>query len=162
DLCYDKRLYDRLVEGHAPAIREHLAADPAWQSRLVRFLENHNEPRAAATFPPDRGRAAAVALMTLPGAPLLYRGQLEGSRVRLPVRLGREPDEPRDDDEARFWDRLLGLVAAEDVRSGRWELLPVDGWPDNRSCEHLLAWRWDGHVVVINYGEHEADGRVRL
>jgi hypothetical protein len=162
DGCYDKRLYDRLAHGDAASVRRHLAADPAWQERMVRFLENHDEPRAAATFPPARNRAAAVALVTLPGRPLLYRGEVEGRRIRLPVHLGREPSEPVDEELAQFWRGLLRAVADERVRTGEWRLLEVDGWPDNRSSECLLAWRWDGHLVVVNYGDSEADGLVRL
>ncbi len=162
DLCYDKRLYDRLLHEDAGSIRQHLAADPAWQERMVRFLENHDEPRAAGAFPPDRYRAAAVALMTLPGAPLVYRGQIEGRRVRLPVHLGREPHEATDEACAAYWDRLLRLVHEEALREDPWELLAVEGWPDNASNERLLAWRWARHVVVLNYSDGEADGRVML
>jgi hypothetical protein len=162
DGCYDKRLYDLLAFGDAPAVRRHLEADPAWQERLVRFLENHDEPRAAATFEPDRHRAAAVALMTLPGRPLLYRGELEGRRLRPPVHLGREPDEPVDEELAAWWRSLLEAVEDERVRTGAWELLAVEGWADNGAHERLLAWRWEAHVVVVNYGDAEADGLVRL
>jgi hypothetical protein len=160
DACYDKRLYDRLVEGDVDGVRAHLAADPAWQARLVRFLENHDEPRAAAAFPPDRLRAAAVALLTLPGVPLLYEGQLDGARVRLPVQLGRFPDEPVDEESRAFW--LHALRALDGVRAGDWRLFDVHGWPDNDSCRHLLAWRWDDHLVVINYSDTHADGLVAL
>ncbi|WDT75913.1 MAG: alpha-amylase family glycosyl hydrolase [Candidatus Manganitrophus sp.] len=52
DYCYDKRLYDRLREGQARPVREHLWAGLDFQDRLARFLENHDEPRAAAVFPP--------------------------------------------------------------------------------------------------------------
>ena len=41
-------------------MRGHLAADIGYQERLVRFIENHDEPRAAATFAPGQARAAAV------------------------------------------------------------------------------------------------------
>src|SRR5215213_5645783 len=74
DFCYDKRLYDRLESGDAPSICQHLQADLDYQNRLVRFLENHDEPRAAATFTPDRERAAAVVIATLPGALLWHEG----------------------------------------------------------------------------------------
>ena len=52
DYTYDKRLYDRLREGHARPVREHLHAGLDYQDKLARFLENHDEPRAAATFAP--------------------------------------------------------------------------------------------------------------
>ncbi|MFL5416622.1 MAG: alpha-amylase family glycosyl hydrolase, partial [Myxococcales bacterium] len=51
DYCYDKRLYDRLRTANATSIRAHLAAGVDYQARLARFLENHDEPRAAAVFP---------------------------------------------------------------------------------------------------------------
>ena len=162
DRCYDKELYDRLAHRDAASVRQHLTADPAWQSKLVRFLENHDEPRAAATFAPDRGRAAALALLTLPGTPLLYRGQLEGRRLRTPVHLGREPAEPPDPQVEAFWYQLLATVRDERVREGDWELLEVRGSPGNTSQEHVLAWRWSRHLVVINYSGEAADGLVMV
>ena len=56
DYCYDKRLYDRLVHGDAESVRPHLCADRAFQQGLVRFIENHDEPRAASAFPAGRQR----------------------------------------------------------------------------------------------------------
>ena len=52
DFAYDKRLYDRLREGSARQVREHLQAGLDYQNKLAQFLENHDEPRAAATFAP--------------------------------------------------------------------------------------------------------------
>jgi len=158
DYCYDKRLYDRLLGGDAASLRAHLGADPTWQARLVRFIENHDEPRATDVFPPRRLRAAAVALMTLPGALLLHEEQLTGPRLRLPVQLGRRPVEPVDEELTAFWHDLL--ATAQRVRVGAWQLLDVTGWPDNQSCERLLAWRWRDHIVVINFSDERADGLV--
>ena len=103
DFCYDKKLYDRLEHGPAENVRLHLCADLAYQERLVRFIENHDEPRAAATFPPEKARAAAVLATTLPGAVLLHEGQFEGRKVRLPVFLARRPDEPPDTELRAFY-----------------------------------------------------------
>ncbi|MEU8609227.1 alpha-amylase, partial [Actinoplanes sp. NPDC048791] len=46
DFCYDKRLYDRLVHEDADSVRKHLGAGRDFQDRLIRFIENHDEPRA--------------------------------------------------------------------------------------------------------------------
>jgi len=92
DHCYDKRLYDRLVHDGAEQVHGHLTAETAYQDRLVRFIENHDEPRAAATFPPEKARAAAVTTLTQTGARLVHEGQLEGRKVQLPVFLSRRPD----------------------------------------------------------------------
>jgi hypothetical protein len=89
--------------------------------------------------------------------PLLYHGQLEGRRIRPPVHLGRAPREAPDDELAAFWRRLLQLVADERLRDGEWRLLDVDGGSD-----HLLAWRWARHVVVVNFSDVAAAGHVRL
>ena len=164
DHCYDKRLYDRLVTDDAGSVRAHLGADPEYQRHLVRFLENHDEPRAAATFAPDRGAAAGVVVATVPGALLLFQGQLTGRRRHLPVQLGRWPDDEPDPVVEERWRRLLGVLAAEDLRSGRWSTVEVEGWPDNDGFEHLLAWQWAGtdrrHLVVVNFSGERADGRV--
>ena len=67
DYTYDKRLYDRLREGHARPVRDHFHAELDYQNKLARFLENHDEPRAAATFPLDKHLAAAVLSFLSPG-----------------------------------------------------------------------------------------------
>ena len=57
DACYDKRLYDRLVHGEPAAqVRDHLGADVGYQAHTVRFVENHDEPRSAATLPGPAAR----------------------------------------------------------------------------------------------------------
>ena len=165
--CYDKRLYDRIVGASAATIRDHLRADPSYQSRLVRFLENHDEPRIADRLPADAERAAAVAVATLPGATLWHEGQFEGRRVHPPVFLARRPDEPADDELAAWYRRLLATVAGHGVRRGTWRLLDPEGWPDNQSCRNLLAWSWaadDGtrHVVVVNFSGEPAQARIPL
>lgn len=164
DHCYDKRLYDRLAHEDADSVRAHLHADLAYQQGLVRFLENHDEPRAAATLPGARGRAAAVTVATLPGATLWHEGQFEGRRVRPPVFLARRPQEPADEPTRTFYGRLLEAAAA--VRRGAWRGLTPTGWPDNDSHRALLAWSWTDtdarHLVVVNDSDHPAQARVPL
>lgn len=166
DFCYDKKLYDRLEHGPAENVRLHLCADPAYGNRLVRFIENHDEPRAAATFSPEGARAAAVVVATLPGALLLHEGQFEGRRVRLPVFLGRRPDEPVDSGLREFYHLLLNAIATEGVRSGEWRLCEREGWPDNQSCLNIVAWCWAGksacHLVVVNLNGTGSQCRVRV
>jgi hypothetical protein len=166
DLCYDKRLYDRLAHEPAESVRAHLEADASYQEGLVRFIENHDEPRAAATFGSARARAAAVAMSTLRGARLYHDGQLEGRRTRVPVFLGRAPDEPPDGELRGFYERLLRAVADSDLRRGDWRLCGCEGWPDNDSHRRLVAWCWDApdtrELVVVNLSDAPAQARVRL
>ena len=134
-------------------MRGHLRADPDYQRRLVRFIENHDEPRAATAFGP-RARAAAVVMSTIPGARLYHDGQLDGYRTHIPVFLARGPEEERDEELRAFYARLLEV----EVRD--WRLCEVTGWPDNDSCRNLVAWSFDGHLVVVNLSGAPAQGLV--
>jgi len=157
DLAYDKRLYDRLVTGAAGPVRDHLRAPVAYQAPLARFLENHDEPRAAATFPPDRHEAAALVTFLAPGLRFLHEGQLEGFRVRASPHLVRAPEEPVDGRIARFYGALLAVLRDRLVRDGDWRLLEVSpAWPGNPTHEGFVAYGWRlGErrlVVVVNLG----------
>ncbi len=166
DYCYDKRLYDRLVHDNAESVRLHLSAGLDYQDKLIRFLENHDEPRAAATFSQEKERATTVILMTLPGAKLLYEGQLKGRKVRPPVFLARRPVEPIDADLQSFYHQLLAVVKQADLLDGDWQLCERSGWPDNNSYVNLLSWCWNQnesrHLVVVNFSENQTQARIHL
>jgi hypothetical protein len=166
DFCYDKRLYDRLEHDSAESIRLHFCADPAYQEKLLRFIENHDEPRAAAAFSAAKERAAAVTTSTLPGARLFYEGQLEGRKVRLPVFLGRRPEEPLDKDLRDFYVKLLGSINNPVFREGQWNLCERAGWPDNPSYQNVVAWSWnkgeDRYLIVVNLSDSPAQARIKV
>jgi hypothetical protein len=147
-------------------VHQHLRADPAYQQGMIRFIENHDEPRAAATFPDGKGRAATVALLTLPGAKLLHEGQLEGRQVRLPVFLARRPHETADTDLADFHRRLLLETRRNIFRNGEWRLCQSHGWPGNTTCHQILAWCWrtesERCLVVINFHPDPAQARIEV
>ena len=110
DYAYDKRLYDRLREGHARPVREHFHAGLDYQNKLARFLENHDEPRAAATFAPGVHEAAAVITFLSPGLRFFHQGQFEGRRKRISPHLCRGPAEPADQQLEQFYDRLRTVL----------------------------------------------------
>ena len=80
DLAYDKRLYDRLVHGSAESVRGHLQADAGYQEHLIRFIENHDEPRAAATFGPAQARCHGGGPLNAPGRASVSRWAARGPR----------------------------------------------------------------------------------
>ena len=166
DFCYDKRLYDRLENDSAEDVRLHLCADLDYQSKLVRFIENHDEPRAAAVFSPEKERVAAVTVASLKGAKLLYEGQFEGRRVRLPVFLGRRPDEFADLDLRAFYRDLLRAVQAHSLRAGEWQLCERTGWQDNNSYLNLVAWCWRSPgsrvLIVVNLSPQPSQAHVHV
>jgi glycosidase len=166
DYCYDKRLYDRLVHEGADSVHGHLTAETGYQDGLLRFIENHDEPRAAASFQPGRARAAAVATLSQTGARLVYEGQLDGRRVQLPVDLARRPDEAPDADLRAFYERLLGGLQGGVFRTGDWQLGARSGWDGNDNWQNLVCWGWRGdgpeRLVVVNLSDAPASGHVSL
>ena len=112
DYAYDKRLYDRLHERHARPVREHFHAGLDYQDKLARFMENHDEPRAAAAFPHDVHEAAALLTFLSPGLRFFHQGQFQGRRKRISPHLVRGPEEPNDQRLEHFYDRLLSRTAS--------------------------------------------------
>jgi glycosidase len=166
DYCYDKKLYDRLEHENAENVRFHMLADMSYQEKLVRFIENHDEPRATAVFSPEKERTAALLVATLPGARLFHEGQFEGRKIRLPVFLGRRPKEKENRELEGFYQRLLGAVRNDVFRNGAWQLCERTGWPDNQTYMNLISYCWinrdDRYLVVVNYSDRQSQGNVIL
>jgi hypothetical protein len=168
DYTYDKRLYDRLHAGRARPVREHFHAGLDYQSKLARFLENHDEPRAAAAFAPEAHRAAAVITFLSPGLRFLHHGQLEGKRKRISPHLGRGPAEPVDQALATFYERLLRMLRRPVVREGQWQLLECrPAWEGNWTWDCFVAFAWRGPagerlLVAVNYAPNQSQCYVRL
>jgi hypothetical protein len=162
DYAYDKRLYDTLRNQHAHPLREYLAADPAYQARLARFLENHDEPRAAKTFPPGVHQAAAVIAYFAPGMRFFHQGQLEGCQLRLPVQLCRAPQEPPDLWLQNFYQRLLAALPVVQPQPDAWQLLtPMPAWEGNWTCDGYIGYSWQSAsgkhwLALVNYSPHQS------
>ena len=164
DFCYDKRLYDRLEHGNAESVGLHLHADLAFQTKLLRFLENHDEPRAATAFSREKEEAAALVTSTLPGARLFHGGQFEGRKVRLPVFLQRRPLEPVDSSLQVFYGKLLKAINKPIFRDGTWSLCECAGWPDNASFQNLVAWSWhkesERYLIAVNLSDSPVQAQI--
>ncbi len=165
---YDKRLYDRLRDRIARPVREHLRAGLDYQDKLARFLENHDEPRAATTFPLAVHQAAAVLTFLSPGLRFFQQGQLTGKQKRISPHLTRGPVEPMDHELKQFYDRLLEVLRRPVFRDGCWQLLEcVAAWDGNWTSDCLIAFGWQGSsgercVVAVNYAANQSQGYVRL
>jgi glycosidase len=168
DYAYDKRLYDRLRDGRARPVRDHLRAGLDYQNRLARFLENHDEPRAAATFAPGVHEAAAVITFLSPGLRFFHQGQFQGLKKRISPHLMRAPEEPVEKGLERFYNRLLELLREPIVREGQWQLLEcVPAWEGNWTWDCFLAFAWRGPgeqrwLVAVNYAPNQSQCYVRL
>jgi glycosidase len=166
--CYDKRLYDRLRDGHVQPIRDHLLAGLDYQDKLARFLENHDEPRAASEFPWPQHQAAAIITFLSPGLRFFYDGQFDGAQVRVPTHLCRGPVEPTNPEITAFYARLLAVLKQSAFRDGAWsQIQPLSAWPDNWTSEGFVAYGWTGqdsgrHIVVVNYTGNQGQCQLQL
>ncbi len=168
DYAYDKRLYDRLKEGNAKPVREHLYAGLDYQGKMARFLENHDEPRAAFEFPPDMHKAAAIITFLSPGLRFFHQGQLTGSKKRISPHLVRAPEEPVDEELKIFYDKLLDIMHNPVFKTGKWQLADCEpAWEGNWSNDSYIAFSWQGAldekiVVGVNYSLFQSQCFVRL
>jgi hypothetical protein len=135
---------------------------------MARFLENHDEPRATATFPREVHEAAAVITFLSPGLRFFHQGQLTGRTKHISPHLGRAPDEPINQELAKFYDRLLGVLRVPTVRQGDWQLLEcTPAWEGNWTWDCFLAFAWqiaggDRLLVAVNYSANQSQCYVRL
>jgi glycosidase len=159
DFTYDKSYYDRLRGGDPTTVRAHLTAAGDYQDRSARFLENHDEPRAAEVFDAARYAAAAVLTFTVPGLRFLHDGQLDGRRVHTSIHLARRAAESPDPVIRGFYDGLLTVLKAPAMREGRWRLLEHRAaWFENSTWRNFIGYEWSGPGeqrlwVFVNYGD---------
>ena len=165
DYTYNKPLYDALVHDQAGEIRANVLAEDAL-GHSVQFLENHDEPRAAAAIrDPGRRHAATAFIATLPGARLIHDGQVEGRRWPHSIHLSRRQYEEPDAGELAFFERLFTALAASTVGRGTWRRIEPLGWPGNATHHALHACAWEGpaarhDLVVINLSPDPAEAHL--
>jgi hypothetical protein len=164
---YDKRLYDRLRDGVARPVRDHFRADMSFQIKSARFLENHDEPRAAAVFPFEKHCAAAVLTFLCPGLRFFHDGQFEGRTKRLSVHLSRRPNEAVDTALQEFYSHLPACVNQDTIRNGSWSLLESSpAWEGNWTWDCFIAFAWDGPkdkiIVIVNFAPNQSQCYIRI
>ena len=166
DYCYDKKLYERLAHDDAESINEHLRAEWDYQSKLVRFIENHDEKRAIKVFGEKRSRAAAIITLTLPGARLIHEGQTLGHAIKLPVQLRRRPMEENNAELVVFYNKLLKIIPGKELGKGQWSLCKVEPVGKDASYENLIAYMWEinnlRQLTVVNFSTYLTQGHIRI
>lgn len=164
DYCYDKNLYDALAQGSTKSLRQLLDAGAIDQRHKLRFIENHDEPRAAGIFHRARHEAAAVILATTLGAKLYHHGQFEGMQVKLPVHLSRKPPEIEDHKLHTFYVALLSIVGKMGMITS-WQRCRFTRWlifPSTKVLAWNLVAETHTYVIIVNYSRKRAKGRLAL
>ena len=133
DLCYDKRLYDRLAHEAAEAVRGHLAGRRRLPGAAAAL---HREPRRAARRRHVRAGAGARGggrHVHAPGRPPVPRRPARGPPHAHPRVPRPRPGRAAGRGPARVLRALLRAVADSGLRDGDWRLCDCEGWPDNDS-----------------------------
>ncbi len=167
DFTYDKTLYDRLLARDGRHARGHLQAPAEYQRKMLRFLENHDEPRIASKLSIKEHRAAALVTFFSPGLRLIHDGQLDGKKIRIPVQLRRAPLERPIPEIQDLYREVLPLMQSPTVKHGSWHLLTnLAAWPGNASHESYIAFLIEHPLrtllVVVNYATHRGQCFVRI
>ena len=88
--------------------------------------------------------------------------------MRIPVHLGRGPDEAADTGIAAFYDRLLECLKDPAFRDGGWQLLECrPAWDGNGTWDSFVAFSWTGpdderRLVAVNYADHQSQCYVGM
>jgi len=169
DYTYDKALYDDLIwRNHAEAQRKLLTHPADYLARSVHFLENHDEHRVAEKLSPPENRAAALAILGLPGMRFLHEGQLTGSRLKLPVQLGRRPVEAALPEVQEAYEKILTTLKQSVVGQGEVRLLaPRAAWEGNPTAQNFIVVQWQAKapafdLVVVNLAGNRSQCYVPL
>ncbi|KQC13610.1 MAG: hypothetical protein APR63_00335 [Desulfuromonas sp. SDB] len=160
DYTYDKTLYDRLKNHDHQGVFGHLHADRQYYQHLVRFIENHDEQRAASIWFNQELFAAAVITLTLPGLRLVHQGQLEGYQLKIPVQFSRWPHQSINQQVNQFYIKLLDLLNRDVFHYGNWKLLTVHGLDEDYGGVYAYLWKHqqEFYLIIINYTDEEKRG----
>ena len=156
---YDKRLYDRLVAGHAGPVREHLGRRRS--SRTTRCASSRTTTSRARGDVPAAGHAhgGGGGHLPRPGCAFFHEGQLQGRKAHVSMHLGRRPAEPLDPEMVAFYERLLGAATSRGAR-GDWQLRVRPAWDGNPTYEQIIVGLWEmGErrlMMAVNYGASQA------
>jgi len=161
--AYDKRFLDALHDpDRVRRMRDLLAVSEPDSRRLCRFVENHDEPRSAASLGAQLPAALCI-MATIPGMRFFFDGQQDGRRFRAPVQLGRWPDEVGDPEIQTLHERVLEFARDPVLHDGAWRILNVSAGGDD-TWINVLAHRWRSEsslaVIVANLGTVASQAHV--
>lgn len=167
DFSYDKTFYDLMVDNKPVSLQRHLKQPNDLQRRLIRFIENHDEPRAASVFSPRRLQAAAFLLETSPSPSMYFDGQCDGLRVRTPVQLKRRPVETSNRELRNFYTSLFA-TSRETAPRGSWQILNASTrtiWRRKTVYSTIVyTWQCDGRyfLAAVNWSKRSVKTAVSL
>ncbi len=161
DFAYHKQFTDAVIH-QRDTVQSVVLSNEDWLNQSAHFLENHDEQRVAAELEPDVHRAAALAILALPGMRLLHEGQLRGWKIKTPVRLALRQREETDVRIAQMYEQLITTLNKTSVGNGDHMFLkPGPAWDENETSRWMLLIEWHAgpdqfHLVAINFAPHRS------
>jgi len=125
----------------------HMKAQWNYQKHLCRFLEDHDEDRAAGKIGINN-RAAAMVFLTAPGMHLVHQDQMEGYRHKIPVQLIRQAPEHEDRELMELYRKLFRLQSEEVFQEGEVEWINFEG-ASHTHCFGLHRFTRDRHAMTL-------------
>jgi glycosidase len=149
DFTYDKPFYDFITSTpiNTEKLAGHLLAEWEYQKKLCRFLENHDEPRAAEKIGLNN-KAAALVLLTTPGMHLVHEHQMEGFRKKIPVQLVKQDPEPEDNELSELYKKLFVLQKKKIFQEGVIKWLNLNA-ANNTHCFGFHRFTSDEDAFVL-------------
>ncbi len=150
DFTYDKPFYDFLCSApvNVEKLSGHMTAQWDYQKHLCRFIENHDEPRAAKEIGLNNN-AAAMVMLTAPGMHLIHQDQMDGYRHKIPVQLIRQAPEPSNSDLAALYKKLFVLQKNSAFQDGKIERLDLNASSNSRCLGfHRFSAEEDAFVLA--------------
>ena len=139
-----------------------------YQNKMARFLENHDEPRAAATFSPGMHEAAAVITFLVSRAAFFPSRSVRRETETHIATSGPSARRPTDETLRQFYDASPGVLRRPVVRDGQWQLLECEpAWEGNWTSDCFLAFAWQGRhperlLIAVNYAGNQSQCRIPL
>jgi glycosidase len=162
---YDKGMYDAVRDVNMPGVHERVAADVAYQSKLARFLENHDEARCATVFGDARLASVGTLMGTLPGMRFYYQHELDGWKIHVPITLRLAAGEPGDPATVAFFAKMLRITKEDVFHTGHWNRLQVAAEGETPP-DGLVVYEWRStkswKVIAVNLTERASQGRIHF
>ncbi len=130
DFTYDMPFYDFISSApvNVEKLSGHLKGQWDYQKHLCRFIENHDEQRAAEKIGLNN-KAAALVFLAAPGMHLVHQDQMSGYHKKIPVQLLKQAPEINDTDLEELYGKLFQLQKKPLFQEGQISWLEV-----NTSC----------------------------
>lgn len=168
DYVYEKKLYDLLIDYRIDLINEYIKKIFSFQKKRLLFIENHDEQRSAYVFPPEKLKAIATLIYTLPSMKLIYDGQLDGKKIHHAIQLKRICQENINQELKNFYNLLLHSIKKSSIIDGYFKFLqPIPAWEGNPAFYNFITFLYENDklkkdLIVINLSPYQSQCKVKV